>query len=68
MPNKEEDPSPLETATYISLLAKELRTLALRADLGFLAFLLAMTAEEAETIARGTDRESGYPPRSHIEE
>jgi hypothetical protein len=37
-----------ETAEYIGGLAKELRAMASKADLGFLAYLLAMVEQEAE--------------------
>ena len=41
-----------ETAQYISVLAHELRTMAAKADLGFLAYLLAMVEDEAAASAR----------------
>ena len=40
-------PNGEDTAQYITILAHELRTLAARADLGFLAYLLAMVEDEA---------------------
>lgn len=42
-----------ETAEYIGGLAKELRAMAAKADLGFLAYLLAMVEQEAEGAAKG---------------
>jgi hypothetical protein len=42
----------LETARYIQQMAKELRTMAGEADLGFLAYLLAMVEDDAATTAR----------------
>ena len=41
-----------ETAQYISVLAHELRTMAAKADLGFLAYLLAMVEDEAAASVR----------------
>ena len=52
LPEPDEKASPAETAAYIATLAKELRTLAAKADLGFLAFLLAMVADDADAAAR----------------
>jgi len=40
-----------ETAEYIQGMARELETLAADADLGFLAYLLAMAAQEAQRLA-----------------
>jgi len=40
-------PDGEDTAQYISTLAREMRTMAARADLGFLAYLLAMVEDEA---------------------
>ncbi len=40
-------PDGEEAAQYIAALAHELRTVAARADLGFLAYLLAMVEDEA---------------------
>ncbi len=42
---------PDDTARYIGSLANELRGMAMRQDLGFLAYLLAMVVEEAEATA-----------------
>jgi len=42
----------LETARYIEQLARELRTIAAEADLGFLAYLLAMVEDDAAATAR----------------
>ena len=44
--------TPADTAQYIGGLAKELRTLAIKADLGFLAYLLAIVEDDAEATAR----------------
>jgi hypothetical protein len=41
-----------ETAVYIHRMAKELRSLAVEADLGFLAYLLAMVEDDAAATAR----------------
>ena len=48
-----------QTAEYISGMAKELRALAASADLGFLAYLLAMVEQEAEGAARAGDLPEG---------
>jgi hypothetical protein len=45
-------PDGEETAQYISVLAHELRILAAKANLGFLAYLLAMVEDEAVASAR----------------
>jgi hypothetical protein len=37
-----------DTAVYIQRMAKELRALAVEAELGFLAYLLAMVEDDAE--------------------
>lgn len=50
--------SAAETSEYIGGIAKELRAMALKADLGFLAYLLAMAIEEADAIDR-RHREKG---------
>ncbi len=52
MPDIDEKATAAETAAYIAALAKELRTLAAKANLGFLSFLLAMVADDAEASAR----------------
>jgi hypothetical protein len=49
---KETERTARETADYIATLARELRTLAGKADLGFLAYLLAMVEEDAEATSR----------------
>ena len=50
-------PDAVDTARYISGLAHEMRTLAAKADLGFLAYLLAMVEDDAEaTIRRHAER------------
>ncbi|HET7717631.1 MAG TPA: hypothetical protein VFK86_18560 [Bauldia sp.] len=48
-----------ETARYIEVLAKELRRLALAADLGFLAYLLAMVEDDAAATSRKLVRRAG---------
>jgi hypothetical protein len=45
-------PDGEHTAHYISLLAHELRSMADKANLGFLAYLLAMVEDEATASAR----------------
>ena len=45
-------PNGEEAAQYIAVLAHELRTMAAKADLGFLAYLLAMVEDEAAASAR----------------
>ena len=40
-------PDGEEAAQYIAALARELRTMAAKADLGFVAYLLAMVEDEA---------------------
>lgn len=44
--------SATETAEYIGGIAKELRAMALKSDLGFLAYLLAMVVEETDAFDR----------------
>ena len=44
-------PDSEDTAQYISVLAHELRVMAAKADLGFLAYLLAMVEDEASASA-----------------
>jgi hypothetical protein len=46
------EPTAADTAAYIGTMAKEMRGLAAKADLGFLAYLLAMVADDAEETAR----------------
>lgn len=45
-------PDATETARYISGLAREMRAMATKANLGFLAYLLAMVEDDAEATAR----------------
>ena len=45
-------PDGEEAAQYIAALARELRLMAAKADLGFLAYLLAMVEDEAAASAR----------------
>jgi hypothetical protein len=42
-----------ETARYIGGMARELRGIAAKAELGFLAYLLSMVEQEADTAANG---------------
>jgi predicted enzyme related to lactoylglutathione lyase len=51
--------TPADTAGYIGMMAKEMRALAAKADLGFLAYLLAMVADDAEETARRLGRKGG---------
>lgn len=46
----------VETAQYIGGMARELRALAAKSDLGFLAYLLSMVEQEADL--EGTDKSS----------
>jgi hypothetical protein len=41
-----------DTARYIQRMAKELRTLAIESELGFLAYLLSMVEDDAAATAR----------------
>ena len=54
----ETKPTAADTAGYIGTMAKEMRGLAAKADLGFLAYLLAMVADDAEETARRLGRKS----------
>ncbi len=49
--NDELEPDAAETARYIAGLAHELRQMAARANLGFLAYLLAMVEDDAQASA-----------------
>ncbi len=51
--NKGKTAGAVEAAGYISSLASELREIALKNDLGFVAYLLAMAADEAKAVAGG---------------
>jgi hypothetical protein len=50
--NSPMQPDGEDAAQYISLLVHELRVMAAKADLGFLAYLLAMAEDEATAIMR----------------
>jgi len=50
---KEGDPQVI--ARYIQRMVRELRTLAAKSELSFLAYLLAMAEEEAAATARQQD-------------
>jgi hypothetical protein len=52
----------LETADYIALLARELRGLAAKADLAFLAYLLAMVEDDAHATIRRLNEQ--LPPKA----
>jgi hypothetical protein len=52
LPDTDPKASAAETAAYIGGLAKELQTMASKANLGFLAFLLGMVVDDAEATAR----------------
>jgi hypothetical protein len=59
-------PLDVSTEKYISLIAHELRIMAYRSNLGFLAYLLAMVEQEATDLAnRMHDAE---PQRRHAAE
>ena len=45
-------PNGEEAAQYIAAMAHELRTVAAKADLGFLAYLLGMVEDEATTAVK----------------
>jgi hypothetical protein len=55
-------PTPRETAGYIEQLARELKEMALRTNLAFLAFLLNMVEDEAVAVGRRIDRPSEDAP------
>ena len=53
-------PEGEDTDRYISMLARELRIMAAKADLGFLAYLLAMVEDEATaTVRKQAERREG---------
>jgi hypothetical protein len=54
--------STVDTSEYIGGITRELRGMALKADLGFLAYLLAMVADEAEAVTRRLREESVENP------
>jgi hypothetical protein len=58
----EPSPDARETAAYIEGLARDLRRLAGAADLGFLAYLLAMVEDDAAATVRrlASDRDTGH--------
>ncbi len=47
-----------EAAAYIASMARELREIAARHDLGFLVYLLTMTTDEAEAVVDRPDSRS----------
>ena len=58
--NSPMQPEGEDTAQYISMLARELRIMAAKADLGFLAYLLAMVEDEATaTVRKQAERHEG---------
>lgn len=46
------DADPAATADYIGTIARELRALAAKSNLGFLAYLLAMVEDDAQATAK----------------
>lgn len=56
MPNTD----PAATADYIGTIARELRALAAKSNLGFLSYLLAMVEDDAQATAKrlGAGREA----------
>ena len=52
LPNPQIQPQDVSTQKYISLIAHELRIMAYRSNLGFLAYLLAMVEQEATDLAQ----------------
>lgn len=56
------------TAHYIEDMAKELRTLAAKANLGFLAYLLGMVEDDASATAAGLEGSAprGEDARPHL--
>jgi hypothetical protein len=52
----------VETARYIGGMARELRGIAVKSDLGFLAYLLSMVEQEADTAANGKPSSAGRKP------
>ena len=58
--NSPMQPEGEDTDQYISMLARELRIMAAKADLGFLAYLLAMVEDEATaTVRKQAERREG---------
>jgi hypothetical protein len=57
--------TPAETADYISGITRELRALAAKANLGFLAYLLAMAEDEAGDTARRLKQASAESADGH---
>jgi hypothetical protein len=56
-------PDGEETAQYIAVLAHELRIMAARVDLGFLAYLLAMVEDEATASVKKPAGKSKAPQK-----
>lgn len=54
--------SAADTAEYIGTIAKELRVMAAKADLGFLTYLLAMVEQEGAATAK---RLAGHAVEGH---
>lgn len=61
IPRVEQDPK--DVARYIGGFASDLKRMAAGAELGFLAYLLAMVEEEAMAEAEGRPRVQGMPDR-----
>jgi hypothetical protein len=54
--------SKTEAARYIGGMARELRTMATKSDLGFIAYLLSMVEQEADAVAVGKQPPNGRKP------
>jgi hypothetical protein len=55
---KGSEPEAVQTARYIGNMAKELRELAAKADLGFLAYLLSMVEDDAVATLQGLEEDA----------
>ena len=51
------EPEAVQTARYIGNMAKELRMMAAKADLGFLAYLLSMVEDDAVATLRSLNED-----------
>lgn len=54
---KGSEPEAVQTARYIGNMAKELRMMAAKADLGFLAYLLSMVEDDAVATLRSLNED-----------
>jgi hypothetical protein len=59
----EQENTVAATADYIQGMARELRLMAAKADLGFLAYLLSMVEQEAQRATTVDDLLQGDPGR-----